>query len=329
MKILVTGGAGYIGSHVVFELIDQGHNVTIFDDMSLGLNENIDPRAVFVKGSTLVESDLNAVCQSGFDGVVHLAAWKAAGESMIDPGKYANNNLNGTVNLINACERNGIKYFVFSSSASVYGMPKYLPLDEAHPLNPVNYYGETKLIIEKNLEWFSKLKGIRYAALRYFNAAGYDIQGRIRGREQNSQNLIPVAMEVACGIQDEMDVFGNDYSTKDGTGVRDYIHVNDLARAHVNAMNYIVEQDEDLVMNLGTGEGHSVFVVIKKIEEISGKTVKFNVVNRRPGDPDKVLAISKMANSLINWVPIHSDLDTLVHSTWKVYKKYILDEVQS
>ena len=323
MKILVAGGAGYIGSHVVFELIDQGHDVTIFDDMSLGSEKNIDSRANFVKGSTMAESDLDSVCQDRFDCVLHFAAWKAAGESMINPGKYAKNNLNGTINLINACDKYDIEYFVFSSSAAVYGMPEYLPLDEMHPLNPGNYYGATKLMVEKNLEWFSELKGMKYASLRYFNAAGYDVQGRIIGLEKNPQNLIPITMEVACGIKDDMKVFGNDYSTEDGTGVRDYIHVNDLAVAHVNALDYLVNNNKDLLVNLGTGKGHSVLSVIEKTEEITGKAVKFEVVDRRNGDPDTIISISELANDLINWTPIHSDLDTLIRSTWQVYKEYV------
>ena len=323
MKILVTGGAGYIGSHVVFELIDQGHDVTIFDDMSLGSEKNIDSRANFVKGSTMAESDLDSVCQDRFDCVLHFAAWKAAGESMINPGKYAKNNLNGTINLINACDKYDIEYFVFSSSAAVYGMPEYLPLDEMHPLNPGNYYGATKLMVEKNLEWFSELKGMKYASLRYFNAAGYDVQGRIIGLEKNPQNLIPITMEVACGIKDDMKVFGNDYSAEDGTGVRDYIHVNDLAVAHVNALDYLVNNNKDLLVNLGTGKGHSVLSVIEKTEEITGKAVKFEVVGRRNGDVDTIISISELANDLINWTPIHSDLDTLIRSTWQVYKEYV------
>ena len=323
MKILVTGGAGYIGSHVVFELIDQGHDVTIFDDMSLGSEKNIDSRANFVKGSTMAESDLDSVCQDRFDCVLHFAAWKAAGESMTNPGKYAKNNLNGTINLINACDKYDIEYFVFSSSAAVYGMPEYLPLDEMHPLNPGNYYGATKLMVEKNLEWFSELKGMKYASLRYFNAAGYDVQGRIIGLEKNPQNLIPITMEVACGIKDDMKVFGNDYSTEDGTGVRDYIHVNDLAVAHVNALDYLVNNNKDLLVNLGTGKGHSVLSVIEKTEEITGKAVKFEVVDRRNGDVDTIISISELANDLINWTPIHSDLDTLIRSTWQVYKEYV------
>ena len=239
MKILVTGGAGYIGSHVVYELIDQGHDVTILDDMSLGLEENIDPRSIFVQGSTHSDSDLDSVLSVGFDGIIHLAAWKAAGESMTDPAKYAHNNLIGTINLLNACDRHGIKRFVFSSTSSVYGNPEYIPIDENHPTDPISYYGETKLQVEKNLKWFSELKGIRFGVLRYFNAAGYDIKGRIKGRERNALNLIPIAMEVAAGIREKMQVFGDNYDTHDGTGVRDYIHVSDLAIAHRKALNYI------------------------------------------------------------------------------------------
>ena len=242
---------------------------------------------------------------------------------MINPGKFAKNNLNGTVNLINACDNYAIEYFVFSSSAAVYGMPEYLPLDEMHPLNPGNYYGATKLMVEKNLEWFSELKGMKYASLRYFNAAGYDVEGRITGLEKNPKNLIPIVMEVACGIRDDMAVFGNDYSTKDGTGVRDYIHVNDLAVAHVNALDYLANNKKDLVVNLGTGKGYSVLSVIEKTEEVTGKAVKYNVVDRRNGDPDTIISISKLANDLINWIPIYSDLDTLIRSTWQVYKAYV------
>ncbi len=320
MKILVTGGAGYIGSHVVYELIDQGHPVTILDDMSLGLDENIDPRAEFVKGSTHSDSDLDKVLSNGIEGVIHLAAWKAAGESMTDPAKYARNNLNGTINLLSACDRHDVKNFVFSSTASVYGSPQYMPMDEDHPTEPINYYGETKLQIERNLKWFSELKGIRFAALRYFNAAGYDVQGRIRGKERDPQNLIPIVMEVASGIQEKLEVFGNDYDTHDGTGVRDYIHVNDLATAHEKAMAFISDSKVDLLVNLATGEGHSVLDVINKAKEVSGKDIPFEIVKRRAGDPATVVAMSKKANDVLGWSPEYSDLDTLINSAWEVYK---------
>ena len=320
MKILVTGGAGYIGSHVVYELIDQGHDVTILDDMSLGLEENIDPRSIFVQGSTHSDSDLDSVLSVGFDGIIHLAAWKAAGESMTDPAKYAHNNLIGTINLLNACDRHGIKRFVFSSTSSVYGNPEYIPIDENHPTDPISYYGETKLQVEKNLKWFSDLKGIRFGVLRYFNAAGYDIKGRIKGRERNALNLIPIAMEVAAGIREKMQVFGDNYDTHDGTGVRDYIHVSDLAIAHMKALNYISENDKDLLVNLATGEGHSVLDVINKSKEVSGKDIPFDIVGRRAGDPATVVAVSNRANKVLDWSTKYSDLDTLIRTAWNVYK---------
>jgi len=320
MKILVTGGAGYIGSHVVYELIDQGHDVTILDDMSLGLEENIDPRSIFVQGSTHSDSDLDSVLSVGFDGIIHLAAWKAAGESMTDPAKYAHNNLIGTINLLNACDRHGIKRFVFSSTSSVYGNPEYIPIDENHPTEPISYYGETKLQVEKNLKWFSELKGIRFGVLRYFNAAGYDIKGRIKGRERNALNLIPIAMEVAAGIREKMQVFGDNYDTHDGTGVRDYIHVSDLAIAHRKALNYISENDKDLLVNLATGEGHSVLDVINKSKEVSGRDIPFDIVGRRAGDPATVVAVSNRANKVLDWSTKYSDLDTLIRTSWDIYK---------
>ena len=320
MKILVTGGAGYIGSHVVYELIDQGHDVTILDDMSLGLEENIDPRSIFSQGSTHSDSDLDSVLSVGFDGIIHLAAWKAAGESMTDPAKYAHNNLIGTINLLNACDRHGIKRFVFSSTSSVYGNPEYIPIDENHPTEPISYYGETKLQVEKNLKWFSELKGIRFGVLRYFNAAGYDIKGRIKGRERNALNLIPITMEVAAGIREKMQVFGDNYDTHDGTGVRDYIHVSDLAIAHMKALNYISENDKDLLVNLATGEGHSVLDVINKSKEVSGKDIPFDIVGRRAGDPATVVAVSNRANKVLDWSTKYSDLDTLIRTSWDIYK---------
>lgn len=318
MKVLVTGGAGYIGSHVVFELVDAGHEVTILDNLSLGCRENIHPKATFILGSTLNNNDLDKVLIKGIDAVVHLAAFKAAGESMIDPEKYSENNLNGTVNLLNGMIKNKVKTIVFSSSAAVYGYPEYLPVDETHPLKPINFYGFTKLIIEQNLAWYRHLKGLRYAALRYFNAAGYDIKGRIHGLEKSPQNLLPIVMEVANGMRSYMDVFGNDYATKDGTGVRDYIHVNDLASAHVKALDYL-QENESLTVNLATGVGYSVKDVIKEAEVVSSHAIKYNIVDRRPGDPAELIATSKQANKLLNWEPKHSDLNTILNSMWKVY----------
>lgn len=321
MKIFVTGGAGYIGSHVVYELCDAGYEVTIYDDMSLGREENIDKRADFVLGSTLDKQQLSkALINEEFDAVIHLAAWKAAGESMVKPEKYAENNIFGSMNLLNAVTDAGIKNFVFSSTAAVYGFPCYLPMDEKHPVNPANYYGYTKVFVEDNLKWYSQLKGLNYVALRYFNAAGYDVKGRITGKENNPNNLLPIIMETASGMRDKVQVYGNDYDTIDGTGVRDYIHVNDLAVAHVLALKYLMDNKKNLIVNLSTERGYSVLEAINKAIEITGKEIPYQIVSRRDGDPDKVVASFAKANKILNWEAKYSDLETILESMWRVYK---------
>lgn len=321
MNLLIVGGAGYIGSHIVINAIEREYNVTIFDDLSTGSIKNINNDAKFIKGTTLSNSDLSELFENNnFDCVIQLAASKASGESMLHPSNYATNNIIGSLNLINYCATHGVKSFIFSSSAAVYGVPEYTPIDESHPLVPNNYYGHTKLMIENNLMWFSKLKGMRYAALRYFNAAGYDIKKRILGLENNPQNLIPIVMEVAIGLRKKIDIFGSDYSTKDGTGVRDYIHVADLASAHLDTIDYIKREKKDLIINLGTGGGHSVLDVVKKVQEICNVSIKYEIKDRRRGDSDIVMANSELAKNLISWETKYSDLDTIINSTWSVYK---------
>jgi len=318
MKILVTGGAGYIGSHVVLALCEGGYKVVVLDDLSTGNREAVDDRAEFIQGSTL-SNDNVATALNGVDAVIHLAAFKAAGDSMIDPGKYSQNNISGTISLLNAMITYGVDKFIFSSTAAVYGYPKYLPLDENHPLEPINYYGFTKLEIERILKWYGELKGLKFAALRYFNAAGYDPEGRIRFLENNPANLIPIVMEVASGRREKMEVFGNDYDTSDGTGVRDYIHVTDLASAHVKAIEYLKTNDS-ITVNLATGESHSVLDIIQETKEVSGKDIPFNIVDRRPGDPAELYAGTTLAFDQLNWRVKHSDLNALIKTTWQVYK---------
>ena len=263
LNILVTGGAGYIGSHCVKELCNAGHQVVVLDNFSLGLYENIDSRIKnVIEGDIRNDDDLKKAFSDRIDVVFHFAAWKAAGESMTNPQKYSQNNICGTINLLNMMVESGIKKIVFSSSAAVYGNPEYLPIDEKHPTDPTNYYGYTKLAIEENLKWYSQLKDLNFAALRYFNATGYDIDGKLKGKEKNPANLSPVVMEATAGMRKEMQIFGNDYNTHDGTCIRDYIHVNDLAIAHGLAMNYILKNKKNLIVNLGTGKGHTVFEVI-------------------------------------------------------------------
>jgi UDP-glucose 4-epimerase len=320
MRVLVLGGAGYIGSHVVRELLDQEHEVSVFDDLSTGLRENLFAEATFRQGDILDAAALD----EGFrdarpEAVIHLAALKAAGESMTLPEKYARNNVVGSVNVLNACASWETKSLVFSSSAAVYGAPQVLPMDEAHPTRPENFYGATKLLIENLMSWYDRLRGLRYAALRYFNAAGYDVKGRIFGLERNPANLIPVVMETVAGIRKELLVFGNDYETPDGTGVRDYVHVNDLATAHAAALARLEQTGESLTVNLGTGRGYSVLDVVRGTERVTGRPVPHRIVDRRPGDPAELWASSKLAATLIGWEPRHSDLETILESTWQAY----------
>ena len=356
MKTLIIGGAGYIGSHVVLELLDQGDQVTVFDNLSTGSRKNVPDAVRFIKGDILDEQKLQAVFESDhFDAVFHFAALKAAGDSMTDPGSFAKQNISGSINVLNAMVDNSVNKIIFSSSAAVYGYPKYNPIDENHPANPINFYGFTKLEIERLLHWYSELKEIRFAALRYFNAAGYDPKGRITEREYNCANLLPIVMETAAGIRDKVLVFGDDYDTSrrsgtrtmiervnpeyvaksysggnqlttqgrdlrhDSTGVRDYIHVTDLATAHIKAMNYLNTENKDLTINLGTGQGYSVLEVINMAKKVSGKNILYEITDRRPGDPAELIATSNIANQLLDWEPEYSELEIILESMWNVY----------
>ena len=321
MNILIIGGAGYIGSHVAREFLDRRHTVTVFDNLSSGLRKNLFPEASFVYGDIMDYGELLEACRGNFDAVLHLAAFKAAGESMIKPEKYSLNNINGTVHILNAMAETGIKHLVFSSSAAVYGEPEYIPIDENHPLKPENYYGFTKLEIERMMEWYSKLKSIRFASLRYFNAAGYDVQGRITGLEQNPANLLPVIMETAAGMRKELSVFGNDYDTRDGTCVRDYIHVNDLATGHAAALDYICKNDRDLIVNLGSETGTTVAEMLEAARRLTGHPIPAVIAGRRSGDPASLTASAKMARETLGWKAEYSEIDTLIRSTWDVYRR--------
>lgn len=322
MKVLVIGGAGYIGSHVVKELMKQGHKVTVFDNLSSGLLQNLFSENDFISGNILSKEDLDNAFSRGFDAFIHLAAFKAAGESMIKPEKYSVNNITGTLNILNSATEHGCKYMVFSSSAAVFGEPQYLPIDESHPKNPENFYGYTKLSIEEFMKWYDKIKGLKFAALRYFNAAGYDPEGVLYGLEQNPANLLPIIMEVACGMREKMKIFGNDYDTRDGTCIRDYVHVSDLAVAHVKALDYITKNNESLTVNLGSETGTSVTEMVDAARRITGHPIPADYVERRPGDPACLVASAKYAQEKLGWKPLYSDIDTLIDSTYKAYQKY-------
>ena len=321
MRILVVGGAGYIGSHVVKELLNTGYDVRVFDNLSTGQEINLFEKAEFIRGDILDVPALEKAMQ-GIDGVVHLAAKKAVGESMEKPDLYALNNLNGTINVLNAMVKEGVKYFVFSSTAAVYGMPEVEVLDEQTPLNPINFYGFSKKMIEDVLSWYDKLKGIKFVALRYFNAVGYDKDGQVKGLEKNPQNLLPIIMETIFGVRDKMTVFGSDYPTKDGTCVRDYIHVSDLASAHELAFKYLLKSNESQVMNLGTGSGHSVKEMIETTQAVTKKKVAYEMGARRTGDPAALMAYSEKAKELLGWQPKHSSLENIIESTYQIYQKY-------
>jgi UDP-glucose 4-epimerase len=319
---MVIGGAGYIGSHVTRALLDKGYSVTVFDNLSTGTRKNLFDDAQFVKGDILDYPTLLTTMKNGFKALIHLAAFKAAGESMVRPEKYSTNNITGTINILNAASESGVRRFIFSSSAAVYGEPNYLPIDELHPTNPENYYGFTKLEIEELLSWYDRLKNIKYASLRYFNAAGYDIHGRIRGLEKNPENLLPVVMEVAVGVREELEIFGNDYETRDGTCIRDYIHVGDLAEAHVSALEYIDHAEESLIVNLGSEKGVTVQEMVECAREVTCRPIPYRITDRRPGDPEKLVASSAMARRILSWEPMYSDVRTLVSSTWEVYNRH-------
>jgi len=331
MNILIIGGAGYIGSHVTREFLDLGHNCVVYDNLSSGLRENLFPEAAFFIHGDIHDYSalLDAAKSRPFDALVHLAASKAAGESMLHPEKYSRNNISGTVNILNAACAAGIGKIVFSSSAAVYGEPQYLPIDEKHPTEPENFYGFTKLEIERILHWYDKLKGMRYASLRYFNAAGYDIKGRVTGLEQNPANLIPVIMETAaysgdaCGKRRELQIFGDDYDTSDGTCIRDYIHVNDLARGHTAALDYICKNDKSLVVNLGSEKGSSVKEVLEIARNVTGKPIPAKITGRRPGDPARLTSSAALARELLGWESRYSDMETLIKTSWSVYERKI------
>ncbi|MFN3604413.1 MAG: UDP-glucose 4-epimerase GalE [Leptonema sp. (in: bacteria)] len=323
MKILVTGGAGYIGTHIVHDLLERNYEIIVCDNFSTGNKKNIihHPNYKLIEGDFRDPFILKKLIDFKPEVVFHFAASKAAGESMVDPMKYSNNNIRGTLLLLESMIQNNIQYFIFSSSAAVYGEPEYLPIDENHKRNPTNYYGFTKMVIEDNLEWFSRLTFLKYASLRYFNAAGYDVKERVLGIEKEPQNLLPIVMETLLNQRKEMEVYGNDYPTPDGTCIRDYIHVNDLSEAHILAMDYIIKNQTNLTINLGSEKGISVLEILKTAEEVTQKKLNYKITKRRPGDAAKLLASSQKAKRILKWTPKYSDAKTLILTMWNIYKK--------
>lgn len=312
-NILVAGGAGYIGSVTVKKLIEEGYRVTVIDNLYKGRRELVDKKAIFYKLDILNLPSLEKkLAEQKFDSLIHFAAYKDAGESMLNPAKYQDN-IRGTMNLLTLAPKLGVKQIIFSSSAAVYGEPKKALIDESHACNPTNFYGYTKLAGEHLLEWSRKLNNINYVALRYFNVAG---DCGLNYVDPNAKNIFNVIADVLCGKKKILEIFGNDFNTKDGTGVRDYIHVSDLADAHIKALNLKDSQ----IINLGSEKGYSVLDIVKEFEKTSGKKVPNKIIKRRAGDPAKLIATSKKAKRVLNWSPKFG-LKEMVESTWTAYSK--------
>jgi UDP-glucose 4-epimerase len=311
MKVLVTGGAGYIGSVVVYHLVQAGYEVVVLDDLSAGPARALPPAVRLCRGDIEDRGMLDALLPE-VEAVLHFAAFIKVGDSMASPITYFRNNSGKTMALLEAMRRHGVRRFLFSSTAAVYGHPRQSPLGESQPLLPVNPYGLSKAMVEDVLEWEARASELRYASLRYFNAAG----GAAR---PTSANLIPIVLEVAAGKRGEVKIFGRDYSTPDGTAIRDYVHVEDLASAHILALQAL-QRCSRLVYNVGTGSGHSVLEVVESARRVSRRNIPVRFVARRPGDPAEVVACSSRIRAELGWRPKYSTLDAIVESAWKNYR---------
>ena len=320
-RMLVTGGAGYIGSHCVFALLKEGFEVVIFDNLSTGHIETVETlkkygKVEFFKGDLLDFEQINSVFKKNkLDAVVHFAAFSQVGESVKNPQKYYINNVSGSLNLFKAMLENDVNKIVFSSSAATYGNPVFTPITEVHPQNPINTYGMTKLFIEKILSDYDMAYGLKFAALRYFNVAGANSEGIVGEIHNPETHLIPNVLKSAKGAYKEFSMFGDDYDTKDGTCVRDYVNVEDLADAHVKALKYLTEKNESLVLNLGTKEGNSVKEVFSCCEKVVGKEIPVKVCPRREGDPAILVADNKKAKEVLDWEPKRT-LEDSIKTAW-------------
>jgi UDP-glucose 4-epimerase len=320
MNILVTGGAGYIGSHVLKALLKEGHQVVTFDNLQKGYKKAV-TGGKFVKGDLADKELLNQVMEKNqIEGVIHLAADSLVGESMENPGKYYRNNFANGINLLEAVVKNGVKNIVFSSTAAVYGEPDQIPIKEDNQTEPTSTYGESKLFFEKALKRYDDIYDLKYVSLRYFNAAGADPEGEIGEAHDPETHLIPIVLQTALGIRDKIYIFGDDYPTRDGSCIRDYIHVNDLAAAHVLAVEALADGKESSIYNLGNGEGYSVKEVINTVKEVTGRDFEVKVSERRAGDPAVLIASSDKIQQELNWQPQYPELEKIISTAWKWHK---------
>ena len=315
--ILVTGGAGYIGSHTVRELRERGMDVVVYDNLSTGHIEAVGDTP-FVKGDLFdVELLRKTFREYNVDSVIHFAAYSLVGESMSNPAKYYHNNVAGTLALLDAMLAENVKYLVFSSSAATYGDCGDGLITEDSPQNPTSVYGQTKLMMEQFMQDYDKAYGMKYVALRYFNAAGAHASGEIGEAHNPESHLIPLILQVANGKREQINVFGDDYPTHDGTCIRDYIHITDLADAHIRALEYLKKGGKSTYYNLGNGNGFSVKEVIDTVEKVLGQPIKKQIVERRPGDPASLVASSEKIQRELGWKPKYDTLDSVVASAWK------------
>ncbi len=321
--ILVCGGAGYIGSHTTHELVERGFETIVFDNLQSGHRAAVHPKAAFFEGDVRDGAALDAVMAGGVDEVIHFAADSLVGESVENPLKYYDNNVHGMEVLLKAMVRNGVRRIVFSSTAAVYGEPARVPILESDPTVPANPYGETKLVMEKMMRWAARAHGLQYVSLRYFNVAGALADGSLGEDHAPETHLVPLIIQTALGRRESLSVFGDDYDTPDGTCIRDYVHVTDLARAHLLALDYLRKGGASDIFNLGgAGGGFSVKEMIESAERVSGKSIRREIKPRRPGDPARLAADSSKARETLGWKPEYENVDDVIATAWKWHESH-------
>lgn len=323
MTILVLGGAGYIGSHTVYALIEKGVDVVVIDNLETGHIEAVHEKARFYKGDIRDRAFVDSVLdKEKIDAVIHFAANSLVGESMVNPLKYYDNNVNGTKVLLQSMVAHGLEKIVFSSTAATYGEPEKVPILETDRTEPTNTYGETKLAMEKMFKWTDRAHGLKYVSLRYFNACGAHVSGKIGEAHSPETHLIPLILQVPLGQREYISIFGDDYDTSDGTCIRDYIHVTDLAQAHILAVDYLMKGNESNIFNLGNGVGFTVKEVIDTARKVTGHEIPAKIAERRAGDPARLIASSDKARQVLLWKPEHADLEEIISTAWNWHKNH-------
>lgn len=323
--VMVAGGAGYIGSHMVHQLIEQGYDVVVVDNLSTGHPKAINPKARFYKGDTRDANFLSPVLdKEDIDTIIHMDAFSIVPESVKDPLKYFDNNVIGMIRLLEAMQKHGVKRIIFSSTAAVFGNPERIPIKDGDRKDPINPYGESKLMMEKIMKWVDKAYGIKFVALRYFNAAGALADGSIGEDHHPETHLIPIILNTAIGQQKTLKIYGDDYDTPDGTNIRDYVHIVDLADAHILAMKYLQAGNDSASFNLGSSTGFSVKQIVDTARKVTGKEIPAEIAPRRGGDPDKLVADSTKAREVLGWKPKYDNVEDIIQTAWNWKQKHPL-----